>query len=57
MFSDGTTNFVHGFPFACISIVLICQKRPVLGVIYNPFIDWLVRLSQMGSYLGDVVLM
>ena len=40
--SDGTTNFVHGFPFSCTSIGLIYEKRPVMGVIYNPHIDWLV---------------
>ncbi|TFK56372.1 inositol monophosphatase [Heliocybe sulcata] len=36
---DGTTNFVHGFPFVCISIGLIYHRRPALGVIYNPFLD------------------
>ena len=41
--SDGTTNFVHGFPFSCVSIGLLCNRRPVLGVIYNPFLDHLVR--------------
>ncbi|KAI0275408.1 hypothetical protein BC834DRAFT_48156 [Gloeopeniophorella convolvens] len=30
--TDGTTNFVHGFPFACISLGLIDRKSPVLGV-------------------------
>jgi myo-inositol-1(or 4)-monophosphatase len=40
---DGTTNFVHGFPFVCISIGLIYKKSPVLGVIYNPFLNHLVR--------------
>ncbi|KAI5119713.1 hypothetical protein M0805_001427 [Coniferiporia weirii] len=49
---DGTTNFVHGFPFACISIGLIYQKRPVLGVIFNPFIDWLYYGAEgQGSFL------
>jgi myo-inositol-1(or 4)-monophosphatase len=38
---DGTTNFVHGFPYACISLGLIDQRIPVLGVIYNPFLDQL----------------
>ncbi|KAF8899306.1 myo inositol monophosphatase [Infundibulicybe gibba] len=42
---DGTTNFVHGFPFVCISLGLIYKRRPVLGVIYNPFLD------HLGSYL------
>jgi hypothetical protein len=39
--TDGTTNFVHGFPFVCISLGLIYKKRPVLGVIYNPMLDYL----------------
>ncbi|KIM70025.1 hypothetical protein SCLCIDRAFT_1207293 [Scleroderma citrinum Foug A] len=50
---DGTTNFVHGFPYAsCISLGLIYRKRPVLGVIYNPFIDHLYTgVEGQGSYL------
>ncbi|EGO05357.1 hypothetical protein SERLA73DRAFT_174474 [Serpula lacrymans var. lacrymans S7.3] len=49
---DGTTNFVHGFPFACISLGLIYQKRPVMGVIFNPFLDHLyTALEGQGAYL------
>ncbi|KAI0031030.1 inositol monophosphatase [Vararia minispora EC-137] len=49
---DGTTNFVHGFPFACISIGIIDQKKPVLGVVYNPFLDHLYTgVKGQGSYL------
>jgi len=49
---DGTTNFVHGFPFCCISLGLIYQKRPVLGVVYNPFIEYLYTgIEGQGSYL------
>ncbi|MGE4234328.1 MAG: inositol monophosphatase family protein [Bacteriovoracia bacterium] len=33
---DGTTNFVHGFPFFCISIGLTHNDKPVLGVIHHP---------------------
>lgn len=34
---DGTTNFVHGFPFFCVSIGLQFEKKdPILGVIYHP---------------------
>lgn len=34
---DGTTNFVHGFPFFCISIGLVFEDRDfVLGVIHQP---------------------
>ncbi|KAF9492108.1 inositol monophosphatase [Pleurotus eryngii] len=49
---DGTTNFVHGFPFACISLGLIYKRRPVLGVIYNPFLNYLYHgIKGHGSFL------
>jgi fructose-1,6-bisphosphatase/inositol monophosphatase family enzyme len=25
---DGTTNFVHGFPFCCVSIALVSRPPP-----------------------------
>jgi Inositol monophosphatase family len=49
---DGTTNFVHGFPNVCISLGLIDQRVPVLGVIYNPFLDHLYTgVRGDGSYI------
>lgn len=33
---DGTTNFVHGWPFVCVSIGLIIENTPVVGVVFNP---------------------
>ncbi|KAH7859315.1 hypothetical protein Vadar_034507 [Vaccinium darrowii] len=36
---DGTTNFVHGFPFICVSIGLTIGKIPIVGVVYNPIMD------------------
>ncbi|MFO0946763.1 MAG: inositol monophosphatase family protein [Planctomycetota bacterium] len=33
---DGTTNFVHGLPFYCVSIGLEVNGRLVVGVIYDP---------------------
>ncbi len=33
---DGTTNFVHDYPFYCVSIALMDGERPVVGVIYDP---------------------
>ncbi|KAI0352243.1 hypothetical protein OH77DRAFT_1561667 [Trametes cingulata] len=51
---DGTTNFVHGFPAVCVSIGLIANKRPVLGVLYNPFLDQLYTgVKGGGSYLAQ----
>lgn len=38
---DGTTNFVHSFPFYCISIGLAVDKKPAVGVVYN------VQLGQL----------
>ncbi|KAJ1302679.1 hypothetical protein OPQ81_002995 [Rhizoctonia solani] len=49
---DGTTNFVHGFPYVCISIGVIYQRSPIIGVVYNPFLEQLYHgLKGHGSYL------
>ena len=43
---------MHGFPYACISLGLIDQRVPVLGVIYNPFLDHLYTgVRGAGSFL------
>lgn len=36
---DGTTNFVHGYPFSAVSIGLTVDKQPVVGVVYNFNLD------------------
>ncbi len=33
---DGTTNFVHGYPFYSVSIALTRREETVAGVIYDP---------------------
>ncbi len=33
---DGTTNFVHGHPFWCVSIGLVVRGHPILGVVVAP---------------------
>jgi myo-inositol-1(or 4)-monophosphatase len=33
---DGTTNFVHGHPFFCVSVGLMEQGRPLLGAVVAP---------------------
>ncbi len=33
---DGTTNFVHGHPFWCVSVGLVAGDRPLLGVVVAP---------------------
>ena len=43
---------MHGYPYACISIGLVDQRVPVLGVIYNPFLEHLYRgVRSAGSFL------
>ena len=37
---DGTTNFSHGFPHFCVSIALVSQGIPHLGMIHDPIRDW-----------------
>ncbi|EME82916.1 uncharacterized protein MYCFIDRAFT_36290 [Pseudocercospora fijiensis CIRAD86] len=34
---DGTSNFVHGFPEVCVSIGVLVNRMPTVGVVYNPF--------------------
>ena len=34
---DGTTNFAHGYPAACVSIALLRRGRPVLAGVHDPF--------------------
>uniref|UniRef100_A0A1I8HPM6 Inositol-1-monophosphatase n=2 Tax=Macrostomum lignano TaxID=282301 RepID=A0A1I8HPM6_9PLAT len=36
---DGTSNFVHRFPFCCISIAYAEKKKVALAVVYNPILD------------------
>lgn len=36
---DGTKNYVHGYPFVAVSIALVEDGEPTLGVIYDPIRD------------------
>ncbi len=33
---DGTTNFIHGFPFVAVSIGVCLDKEPILGFVLDP---------------------
>jgi myo-inositol-1(or 4)-monophosphatase len=35
---DGTANFVHGFPIVGVSIGLVAEGRPVVGVVHAPML-------------------
>ncbi len=47
---DGTTNFAHGYPAAAVSIGLLFNGEPVLGVVFDVFRNELFRACQgMGA--------
>ncbi|KAK7956785.1 uncharacterized protein PG986_006007 [Apiospora aurea] len=49
---DGTTNFVHGFPSACVSLGLAVGRTPTIGVVYNPYLDQLyTAIRGRGAFL------
>jgi myo-inositol-1(or 4)-monophosphatase len=50
---DGTTNFVHGYPFYCVSIALVEGDAPAVGVIYDPVRDRLFRAHRGGGTTVD----
>lgn len=36
---DGTTNFMKGYCMSCISVGLLEGGEPLLGMVYNPYLD------------------
>jgi myo-inositol-1(or 4)-monophosphatase len=49
---DGTTNYVHGFPFFTVSIALAYKGEVIVGVIYDPSRDELfVAEKGKGAYV------
>ncbi|GLU15764.1 hypothetical protein SLE2022_322320 [Rubroshorea leprosula] len=51
---DGTTNFVHGYPFVCVSIGLTIGKVPTVGVVYNPIMEELFTgIRGSGAFLNE----
>ena len=51
---DGTTNFLHGIPHFCISIVLERDKEIYAGVIYDPINDQMFWAEQgKGAFLNE----
>jgi myo-inositol-1(or 4)-monophosphatase len=46
---DGTTNFIHGYPNVGVSVALIEERMPVVGVTYDPARDELFESSRGGG--------
>lgn len=50
---DGTTNFVNGVPHTAISVGVYKNKKPYLGVVYNPILNELyVAKAGCGAFLN-----
>jgi len=50
---DGTTNYIHGFPFFCVSIALEIEGKIKLGVVYDPLFDELFQAETgKGAFLN-----
>ncbi|KAJ8102014.1 inositol monophosphatase [Lipomyces tetrasporus] len=50
---DGTTNFIHSFPFSCTSLGFAINRHPVVGVVYNPFLNLMYAgIKGRGSFLN-----
>jgi myo-inositol-1(or 4)-monophosphatase len=51
---DGTTNFIHGFPYYCVSIALAHKGVVTQAVVYDPNNNDLFTASRGGgAYLND----
>jgi myo-inositol-1(or 4)-monophosphatase len=50
---DGTTNFLHSFPFFCVSIALEYKGRLLVGAVYDPARDELFHAEKgRGAFLN-----
>ena len=51
---DGTTNFVHRYPYVSVSMGFAVNREPLVGVVYNPFTAQMyTAIKGAGSYLVD----
>jgi myo-inositol-1(or 4)-monophosphatase len=51
---DGTSNYAHGLPFACVSVALRDPDGVVVGAIFEPFRGELfTAVRGRGAWLGD----
>ncbi|WP_270451116.1 inositol monophosphatase family protein [Amedibacterium intestinale] len=48
---DATTNYVYDFHHSCVSIGLYYQRKGLIGVVYNPYLDeCFVGIDGIGSF-------
>ncbi len=55
---DGTSNFIYSYRPSVVSIALLKDGRPYVGVIYNPFSDEMYSaVAGQGAYMNDEKIM
>ena len=54
---DGTANFVHGFPVVGVSVALVADGRPVVGVVHAPMLGrvYAARLGGGATCNGEPI--
>lgn len=51
---DGTTNFAHTHPMFCVSIAILYEGIPTIGVVYNPYHNELFYAARgLGAFLNE----
>jgi myo-inositol-1(or 4)-monophosphatase len=51
---DGTTNFVHSFPFFAVSIALLKRRELEVGVVHAPYLrETFWAIAGRGAYYND----
>ncbi|EDW70624.1 uncharacterized protein [Drosophila virilis] len=51
---DGTMNFVHHFPYYCISVALLIDKETAFGIVFNPALqEFYTARKGKGAQLND----
>lgn len=50
---DGTTNFLHSFPAVAVSIALVEDGRPVVGVVHAPLLGTTFKATRGGGARRD----
>lgn len=54
---DGTVPFAHGLPISTFAIALVIDGTPVLGVVYDPFLDRLFyAVAGHGAFMNTTPL-
>ncbi|KIW08149.1 uncharacterized protein PV09_01081 [Verruconis gallopava] len=53
---DGTTNFIHAYPYFCISLGFAINRIPTIGVVYQPFTKTMYSaIKGQGAFMNESI--